>query len=176
LSRVSIRYARALFSLAQEGKKLDTVADDLDGIKSLLVNSSDFSSFVDNPLLSSSKQSEVVNELFSGKVDKLTSDFLELICRKKRLNQLVEIILAFDSLLLDQRNQVHAEVTSASVLDDQQMDDIRSNLEAMTQKSVILNTKKDKGLIGGFKVLIDGVIIDSSVKYQLAKLKEKLVS
>jgi len=176
LSRVSIRYAKALFSLAQEEKKLDTVADDLDGIKSLLANSSDFISFIANPLLSSSKQSEVVGELFSGNVDKLTMDFLELICKKKRLNQLVEIILAFDSLLLDQRNQVHAEVTSASALDDQQMEAIRSNLEAMTQKSVLLNTKKDSGLIGGFKVLIDGVIIDNSVKYQLSKLKEKLVS
>ena len=176
MSRVSVRYARALFSLAEEEKKLEAVATDMGELKKLLENSTDFSGFILNPLLSSSKQAELIREFFTGKVDPLTFDFLQLLCKKKRLNQLSEILDAFNSLLLEKRNQVHAEVTSAVALDDQQMDAIKANLESMTDKSVILNTKKDSALIGGFKVMIDGVIIDNSVQYQLLKLKEKLVS
>jgi len=176
LSRVSVRYARALFSLADEEKKLETIAADMGELKKLVESSTDFSDFILNPLLSSSKQSAVIREFFTGKVDTRTFDFLQLLCKKKRLNQLPEILDAFDSLLLKKRNQVHAEVTSAVALDDQQMDAIKANLESMTDKSVILNSKKDSALIGGFKVLIDGVIIDNSVQYQLFKLKEKLVS
>ena len=176
MSRVSVRYARALFSLAGEVKKLDTIAVDLAELRKLSESNKDFSAFLVNPLLSSSKQAEVIRELFSGKVDILTYNFLELLCKKKRMNQLSEILDAFDNLLLKKRNQVYAEVTSAAVLDDQQLDAIKANLESMTDKSVILNTKKDSALIGGFKVLIDGVIIDNSVQYQLFKLKEKLVS
>ena len=176
MSRVSVRYARALFSLAQEEKKLDIIANDLSEIRSLIKSNADFSSFIINPLVSSIKQIAAVKGIFSGKVNDLTSNFLELICGKKRLNQLAEILDAFDKLLLKYRNQLHAEVTSAVSMDDQQLDAIKANLESMTDKSVILKTKEDSTLIGGFKVLVDGVIIDNSVQYQLSKLKEKLVS
>jgi F-type H+-transporting ATPase subunit delta len=176
LSRVSVRYARALFSLADEEKKLEAIAVDMGELKKLVEGDTDFGDFILNPLLSSSKQADVIRELFTGKVDPITFDFLQLLCKKKRLNQLSEIVDAYNGLMLKKRNQVHAEVTSAVALDDQQMDAIKANLESMTDKSVILNTKKDSALIGGFKVLIDGVIIDNSVQYQLFKLKEKLVS
>jgi len=176
LSRVSVRYAKALFSLAHEEKKLDNIADDLSEIKSLIKNSADFSNFIINPLVSSIKQVAAISGIFSGKVDNLTFNFLELVCKKKRLNQLAEILNAFDDLLLKHRKQLHAEVTSAVSLDDQQLDAIKANLESMMDKSVILNTKEDSSLIGGFKVLVDGIIIDNSVQYQLSKLKEKLVS
>lgn len=176
MSRVSIRYARAVFSLAVDEKKLESIASDLQSIQSLLESSPDFVRFINNPLVSNTRQVDVIKDLFSGKVDRLTMDFLELICNKKRLSQLAEILAAFNALLLRKRNQVHAEVTSAAALDDRQLDALRANLESMTKKSVILNTKKDASLIGGFKVLVDGVIIDNSVQYQLSKLKEKLVS
>jgi F-type H+-transporting ATPase subunit delta len=176
LSRVSLRYAKALFSLALEEKKLNTIAADLDEIRSLAENNADFASFVVNPLISTAKQIELIREIFSGKVDKLTYNFLELICDKKRLNQLLYILNAFDDLVLNHRTPLNAEVTSAVALDDQQLDAIKSNLEALTSKSVILTTKEDSALIGGFKVLVGGVIIDNSVRYQLSKLKEKLVS
>ena len=88
----------------------------------------------------------------------------------------MEILEAFNDLLLKHRNQLRAEVTSAVSLDDQQLDAIKANLESMTDKSVILKTKEDSVLIGGFKVLVAGVIIDNSIQNQLSKLKEKLVS
>lgn len=176
MSRVSIRYAKALFSLALEEKKLDRIANDLKEIETLIEVNNQFSNFISSPLISSVKHIELVKNIFPGKVDVLTINFLELISKKKRFNRLPGILIAFNELLLRHHNQLHAEITSAVPLDDQQLDAIKSNLEAMTSKSIILNTKEDKKLIGGFKVMVEGLIIDNSVQYQLWKLKEKLVS
>jgi len=176
LSRVSLRYAKAVFALAVEEKKLDIIAADMEEIRLLINNNADFSSFISSPLISSASQVELIRQIFSGKVDKLTYNFLELICNKKRLNQLEDILIVFDDLLLKHHNQLNAEITSAVALDDLQLQAIKDNLETMTNKSVILTTKEDAALIGGFKVLVGGVIIDNSVRYQLSKLKEKLVS
>ena len=74
------------------------------------------------------------------------------------------------------RNQIVAELTSPSALDGKQLDLIKTNIETMTKKSVLLETKEDASLIGGFTVKIDDIVIDNSVRYQLFKLKEKLIS
>lgn len=176
MSRISIRYAKALFSLAQDQKKLDKVADDLSDLKGLLGSSDDFNKFVINPLISGNKKAEILKSLFSGKLDPLTLDFLYLLSNKKRVNVLDEILLKFDALLLKHRNQIVAELTSPSALDGKQLDLIKTNIETMTKKSVLLETKEDASLIGGFTVKIDDIVIDNSVRYQLFKLKEKLIS
>ncbi|NOG46526.1 MAG: ATP synthase F1 subunit delta [Calditrichaeota bacterium] len=176
MSRISIRYAKALFSLAQDEKKLDTVANDLAELKELFNSNVQFKTFVLNPLLSGTKKTEVFKNLFSGKLDPLTMNFLFLLSSKKRVDVLDQILLKFDELLLSHKNQIVAEVTSPISLDDGQLDSIKSNIENITQKSVLIEAKEDSSLIGGFTVKIEDVIIDNSVRYQLSKLKEKLIS
>lgn len=176
MSRVSKRYAKALFSLALEDKKLDAVADDLESIKKLTDSGDDFKNFIMNPLISSSKQLKVIKDLFAGKLEDITLNFLYLLGEKKRLNLLPEILERFDELLLVHRNQVVAEVVSADTLDDKQLKSIQGNVEQLTNKSVLLSTSQDKSLIGGFMVRIEDIIIDNSIRYQLSKLKEKLIS
>lgn len=176
MSKVSKRYAKALFSLASEEKKLDKVADDLLDIKNLIEKNDQFRAFLLNPLVSSSKQLEVVKSLFDGKINQLSLNFLFLLSEKKRLGLLAEILQKFDELLLLHRNQVMAEVVSASTLAENQLSAIKNNIEKMTSKKVLINSKKDKSLIGGFTVKIEDIIIDNSIRYQLEKLKEKLIS
>ena len=120
MSRVSIRYAKALFSLALEEKKLDIIANDLKEIEKLIEVNDQFRNFISSPLISSVKHIELVKNIFSGKVDALTINFLELISKKKRFNQLPEILIAFNELLLQHHNQLYAEITSAVALDNQQ--------------------------------------------------------
>ena len=176
MSRISIRYAKALFSQAQDEKKLDIVAEDLAELKKLLETSVDFNAFVQNPLISGIKKSEILKSLFSGKFNPLTMNFLFLLSSKKRVDVLDQILIKFDELLLKYRNQVVVELNSPSILDEEQLNAIKANIEEMTNKSVVLETKKDASLIGGFTVKIEDFIIDNSVRYQLAKLKEKLIS
>jgi len=121
LSRISIRYAKALFSLAQDENKLDKVANDLGDLKALLDTNADFSKFIINPLISGNKKAEVLKNLFSDKLDPLTLNFLYLLSNKKRINVLDQILVKFDDLLLKHRNQVVAELTSTSSLDEQQL-------------------------------------------------------
>lgn len=176
MSRVSIRYAKAIFSLALEEDKLDKVSGDFESIKALIMENRDFKSFIFNPLISSSNQITIVRDLFAGKVQELTSNFLQLICKKKRFNQLTEILSRFEELLMAHKNQIFAEITSAGELEAKQLNEIKLNLENMTEKNILLSSKKDANLVGGFTVQVEGVIIDNSIQNQLVKLKEKLIS
>ena len=176
MSRVSKRYAKALFETALEEKKLNNVHKDLEHLKSILKESDDFSGFVSNPLVSDSNKLTIVEELFKGKVDSLTMKFLTLVCESKRLYFIAEIIQQFEYLLRHHNNQVVAEISSAVSLSDEQIKKITKKIQELTGKNVITQHKTDESLIGGFLVKIEDIIIDNSIRYQLLKLKEKLVA
>lgn len=176
MSRVSIRYAKALFSLALEENKLDDVSKDLTMIGDVLKADNAFKDFVHNPLISGMKKATIVKEIFTGKISDRTLDFLQLLSQKKRLNQLPEVLQRYGQLLMQHNNQVKAQVVGSEAISKKQLDDIKRHVESMTQKTVLISTKQDPALIGGFKVEIEDIIIDNSIRNQLHKLKSKLVS
>ena len=176
MSRLSKRYAKALFSLTLDEKQLDSVKKDIHKLNGLLAEDGDFSAFITNPIISRSRQMSVVKDTFSGVVSELVLNFLLLLARKKRLNVLPEIILDFNRLILVHNNQIHAEVFSSSPLTDGQIDKIRQRLAKLTNKEILMNTSIDEDLLGGFTIRVEDVIIDNSIRYQLSKLKDKLVA
>jgi len=176
LSRVAKRYAKAWFSLALENKKLEKAADDAAMLAGLIRKQDEFRTFLHNPLVTPGKRKQLLSDLFSEKVDGLTFDFLNMVSQKKRLNVLEEIVGQFSSLVRQHNNQIVAEVRSAAVLEDSQLDAIRQKIEGMTGKKAIIHTAQDKSLIGGFLIKIEDRIIDNSIRYQLEKLREQMVA
>ena len=64
-------------------------------------------------------------------------------------------------------------ITAAHVLNDQ-VDEIRSQVEKFTGKQVRLAARIDERLIGGFVVRVRDTVIDLSVNGQLEKLRSRL--
>jgi F0F1-type ATP synthase delta subunit len=52
---------------------------------------------------------------------------------------------------------------------------IEEGLRSKLHKDVALQVIEDKALIGGVKVIVQGTIIDGSVKQQLETLKENIL-
>ena len=176
MSRLSKRYAKALFSLTLDEKKLDVVSADISLLSTLLTESADLAAFIVNPLTNSMRQQEIIEKSFSNKLSDIVLNFLMLLARKKRLNILADIIVDYNRLILVHNNQIHAEVFSNSSLTDGQISKIKQRLEKLTHKQVLIKTSLDDNLIGGFTIRVEDIIIDNSIRYQLAKLKDQLVA
>ena len=79
VSGLAGRYATALFELADENKALDQVAQDLEAIKQMLVESPDLNRFVRSPVLSRGDQSRAMSALLKqAGVSELTQRFVGL--------------------------------------------------------------------------------------------------
>ena len=176
MSRVSKRYAKALFSLSDESGLLDAVAGDMDRIKSVLEQNADFLDFTKNPLIPISGKEQTLDTLFKSSLQSVTMDFLHLLCRKKRLDVLDDIVEDFAGLMMEHRKQLQAEIVSAQPLEAAQADAIKKQLERLYEREVLVTLREDADLIGGFLVYINGQVIDNSIRYQLNKLKEQLVA
>jgi F-type H+-transporting ATPase subunit delta len=176
LSRVAKRYAKALFGLAKDQGKLDKVETDFNELDKLIDKSSEFGAFLLNPLISGSDKSMMLKDLFKGKVDDLTFNFIQLINEKKRSSLLPDVILQFKSMMLEYNNQVEGELISAVELSKNQVNQIQQNIETATGKSVILKQRIETDVIGGFVLKIQDRVFDNSIRCQLNKLREKFIA
>lgn len=175
MSRVAIRYSKALFELALQKGKLSEIEKDLLLVKEQIKQNEEFHSFLINPLIQNKSKTDLLINSFKNSVNELTMNFLILTSKKKRSEYLEDIIKNFETLALEHNNIVSAEVFSAVPLSTEQNDQIRENLKTKLGKEVQLNEVVDKSLLGGFIVKIRDSVVDYSLKRQLERLKEKMI-
>ena len=79
--------------------------------------------------------------------------------------------------LLDEKNGIiRGQLQTAYPLNERQLDLLNKQLNRITGKTVVITERVDKELLGGFIVRMQDTVIDSSLKNQLFKLRENLLS
>ncbi len=102
------------------------------------------------------------------------SDFLGYLGQKDRMDCTEGILRRFLELALDYIGVVKVEVVSAAPLSQDRMDDLQRRLVRRSGKRVQITHRVDPSLIAGIRLIADGVVMDTSVKRQLADMREKL--
>jgi F-type H+-transporting ATPase subunit delta len=177
MAGVASRYASALFELATAQNATAVVESDLGKFEQLLALSTDLTSLVRSPVISSDDQARALSAVLDkAGVNGLTKNFFNVICKNRRLFAASDMIRAYRSLAAKARGEVTAEVTSAVALTDAQVSEIKQTLKASVGKDVTLNAKVDPSLLGGLVVKIGSRMIDSSLKTKLSSLKTVLQS
>ncbi len=72
------------------------------------------------------------------------------------------------------KNISHGNVISAVELSDELKNNIQSVLEKLTGKKVELTTSVDASIIGGMVAKVGDLVLDGSIKTQLAGLKDSI--
>lgn len=175
MSRVAKRYSRALFQLALEEKKLDQVENDFNQIENLISKSDEFRALISNPLISEIEKAKIMTKIFRSKLSEIGYNFLQLLTNKKRSSLLPEVIEEFNLMMLQHRNILRGELVSVVDLSGAQVEKIKIKIEKLTGKSVVFDTRLDPSIIGGFIVRVEDMVIDNSVRFQLNKLRQRLV-
>lgn len=100
---------------------------------------------------------------------------VSLLVERRRVSQLPTILAEYERLLDNARGVVRALVTSATPLDDDEINAVRAKIASMTDRDVALTMAVDPGLIGGITVRIGDRIFDSSIRGRLERLRSRLV-
>ena len=166
------RYATALFELAEADKKLDKVAEDLNALRSMIVESADFARLIYSPVISRADQNSAMSALTKkADMDELTTRFVGVLAQNRRLFALSGMIDAYQHLLSASRGEVSAEVFSAKELSDKQLKAVKDELKSAVGTDVSLAATVDEGLLGGLIVKIGSRMVDSSLRTKLQQLR-----
>ena len=175
MASVPGRYASALFELAQEQNELGPVEDDLKTLQAMLEESPDLRRMVRSPVFSAEDQISALEAVLNrAGVAGLTLNFVRLITRNRRLFAVPEMIKAFRTLAAGARGEVEAEVTSATALNDGQVQALKETLKESIGKDVQINASVDPSLLGGLIVKVGSRMIDSSLRTKLSTLKLRM--
>ena len=169
------RYAKALFAVGKENEADEAYNETLQGVAGLYTSTPEVADALTNPLYPIDVRQKVMASLIdSMSVDKVPANFLNLLVEKKRADILPEIAEEFRMMVDEEKNISHGSVTSAVELSDELQAKVKAALEKLTGKQVELSTSVDPSLIGGIVAKVGDLVLDGSIKTQLAGLKDSI--
>ena len=117
-TKVAKRYAKSLISLSNENGVLDAVNTDMKMFVSVCAENRDLGLMLSNPIIHTDKKYNILQQLFSQRMNKLTLAFFEIVIKKRREIYLIKIAKEFTEQYKYLKGIQTAEIISAVGLDD----------------------------------------------------------
>ena len=166
------RYSLALFELVNEKSELENTEQNVKNILKLIDQSIDFHNFLRNPTISNDKQERLITKICETlKINMILKNFILLLIRKKRVFFIKNILNKFLILSSKKKGVIPAELISSKKLEDDKIHNLGNEFSKMLGSKIKFDFKIDETLIGGLKVKIGSILIDSSLKSKLKKYK-----
>jgi F-type H+-transporting ATPase subunit delta len=169
-------YARALHELARERQVTDAVTQDLQSMVDLLRQDAELRDFFGRPWVSAAAKREAALAIAARlELSPLVRDFVGLVARAGRAQDLDAIARAFRDLVDADLGRVRAQVRARVPLTESERDALRARLAGVTgARQVIVAERSDESLLGGFVAEIGTYVVDGSLDGQLARIGERL--
>jgi F-type H+-transporting ATPase subunit delta len=169
------RYASALFDLARDQRQIESVGKSLDSLSQALLDSKDFAELVTSPLVSRDEAGKAFVALAPQlNLDPITTNFVGVLARNGRKNELRSVIRAFRRLAAEHRGEATAEVVTARPLNDDQLAALKQQLRARAGRDVNVDATVDPDILGGIVVKLGSQQIDASIRTKLNRLAQAM--
>lgn len=174
-SKVSKRYAKALFSLGQEDAKIEQYGRELKVFLEVCRTNPEFARVISTRIFAVEDRKQVLKVVLDQTdLSATVKNFLYLLLEKDRMDTIAGVSQHYERLTDEASNIARAEVFVPRPLQAEALEKLEKGLEKMTSKRIKLEVKEDRSLIGGVIVKIGDLVLDGSVKAQLRGLRESL--
>ena len=169
------RYALALYEIGEQKNRVESILQDLREIVDIIYNNKEFQDVIKHPQISTSRKKEIFSNVFKGKVDDELLSFLILLIEKERILYIDEILIEFERIHLEKNNTVVAQVKTVVPLIEDEKHKLKSKLESIYNKNIIMNEELDATIIGGVYVRVGNDVIDGTIKAKLDDMKKLML-
>jgi F-type H+-transporting ATPase subunit delta len=168
-------YANALFEAARDQDKLEPVGEQLAQLVEAEGKVPELRELLRNPQLDPRARRAALEDVLAGS-DDLLRNFLLVLADKGRAGQLEEIAKEFERLVAEHEGVVHAELTTAVELSDDEAGKLLQQIEQASGRKVEASRSVDPDLIGGIVLQVGSHRLDASVRGRLERLRRQLVT
>jgi F-type H+-transporting ATPase subunit delta len=170
-------YAKALFELARERAEAELVGRELDD-GAAIFDVAELRDVLARPWIPPAVKRAVATEIAQrSKFSKLRADFLALVAGGGRTDYLKVIAEKYDKRLDEDLGRVRAHVRTAVPLTDKEREMLSAKLgKVLGSRQLVLEEIVDRGMLGGFLVESDSVVLDGSLEGQLDRMRRRLAS
>ena len=169
------RYARALLDVVIKEGNPEQAEQELSALAGLFTGNLELQKTLTNPAVPVAAKRGVVEALVS-RVTPLPSlgKLMLMLADRNRLALLPELAAFYRERLMEHRQIVRVEVTTAMPLPPDRAAQFQHRLAAATGRRVTMATSVDPSLIGGAVARVGSTVYDGSIATQLAKMRARL--
>tara|TARA_B100000959_G_scaffold61320_1_gene64466 strand:+ start:3523 stop:4080 length:558 start_codon:yes stop_codon:yes gene_type:complete len=169
-------YALALYQLAKESSELEKVENEMNSLKKLLIDSSDFREMILNPTIQKEEKKNIISAITqNNNFSKTGKKFLGFLTIKNRLFFLNQIIESFLNFLSNAKGELKAKLLSAKKLSKVDIEKIEKELSSDFNSPIKIDYKHEPSLIGGLIIQVGSVMVDNSIKNKLRQLEKSMI-
>ena len=173
-SRAAIRYAKAIFSLANEKDMSSRVYKDMLFYINLSSNEKSFAEMLANSVINTKSKHDIILSL-NNNTSVLSKNLIGLLISNKRLSILVDVCNAYKSLYETANDMTKAVVVTAVPITNSIKEAALIKISSISSKKVEINNVIDKNILGGFILRYDGKEYNASLSNKLQKIKKELI-
>ncbi|MBI5485880.1 MAG: ATP synthase F1 subunit delta [Deltaproteobacteria bacterium] len=174
---VPVRYARALFALAEEKQNLPTLQREWKDLAETFRESPTLGPTLANPHLPLDQRERALSDLLDRlPASPATRGAVRLLLQKGRILMLPDVAGAFEKLVEDRTGRARATVTTAVPLSEDFHRGLQERLEKASGRKLAVERKVDGEILGGVVARVGDVLYDGSLRSALARLREKLLA
>jgi F-type H+-transporting ATPase subunit delta len=174
-SKITVRYAKALFTLAKESNSFDVMKMDMELLSQCIREIPELQFVIQSPVIKVSEKIKLFDESFRDSFSPLTRSFVTLVLERRREEYLLSISRAFLSSLKTEQGIEVAELVTAIPLDETLRKSVLNFITKRFKTQVELHETVDEKLIGGFILRIGDQQVDASISNKLARIKIALL-
>lgn len=170
-------YAGSLFDLAQkEGgqARLEELSGELEELVELTRSMPELSEFLASRILGVADRGAALKRILTGRCSPLLMNFVLVLNKKERLNQLLPMVAAFDEMMQEKFGRVEVDVFTRHELTRDQIADIQKKLAGALGREPVVHAYTDPKMLGGMRLQVGDKLIDASVSTMLRKMQDQL--
>lgn len=172
---ISKTYADALFEIAIEQNKVDSLMEEASSMKQILIDNCELCNLLNHPQIMKEEKIKVVEDIFKGRISDEILGLFVIIVQKDRFKVFQDVLDYFIDEIKEYKGIGVAYVTSAIELNEIQ----KSNIVEKLLKTTKYNAMEmiyivDKKLIGGMIIRVNDRVVDSSLATKLATMQADL--
>lgn len=166
-------YGKALFLLAEEEKTTDKILCDLNVAKEVFKNESQYIKLLDTPAIVKSEKLGLIGDAFSS-LDENVVNLIKILCEKHSVFAFSDVVKTYTELYNESRGIENVEAVTAVPMSVEQLEKMKTKLEKMTGKTIIIKNTVSPEILGGVKLRYSGIQLDGSVRTRLDAFEESL--
>ena len=172
MSDIGKEYGTALFMLAAETGEQKQYAQALSVVRELFLKNPDYVELLASPGISVKERLGSVDAAFCDRVPGHVLSFVKLMCEKGRIACFFDAYDAYASLLDASERVIHARITTAVPLTEDEKEKLIRKLEKSCRGGIEAEYAVNESILGGVIVEADGKIMDGSLRHRLRDVKD----
>lgn len=169
--RIHQHYAKALYLLAADMQQVDQVMEDMTCVAQVCRENPLLVRVMANPTIRVDKKQGVIGQVFDSHLTATSMAFLHFVVHRKRAVRLRGIAETYMQLYRDAKGIVLAHVRTATDMDANLVDRLRSEVEQFTGRSVQMDCVTTDKMMGGFQLLFDTYLYDARLQTRIDRMR-----